>query len=154
MGKYIYQVLLTPEEDGGYSVEVPDLPGCFTYGDTYEEAALMAADAARTYVASLLKHGDEVPAPTVRDAGGQTLMVFFEAEESYIVDGETVSAAKASRMLGVSAGRVTHMLDSGILDGFRSPSRKGWHPTPAQGGPRRPSHSTQSAVFGNRWQSF
>ena len=70
MGKYIYQVLLTPEEDGGYSVEVPDLPGCFTYGDTYEEAALMAADAARTYVASLLKHGDEVPAPTVRDAGG------------------------------------------------------------------------------------
>lgn len=119
MGKYIYQVLLTPEEEGGYSVEVPDLPGCFTYGDTYEESALMAADAARTYVASLLKHGDEVPAPTVRDAGGQTLMVFFEAEESYIVDGETVSAAKASRMLGVSAGRVTHMLDSGILDGFR-----------------------------------
>lgn len=55
----------------------------------------------------------------MRDAGGQTLMVFFEAEESYIVDGETVSAAKASRMLGVSAGRVTHMLDSGILDGFR-----------------------------------
>ena len=119
MGKYIYQVLLTPEEEGGYSVEVPDLPGCFTYGDAYEEAALMAADAARTYVASLLKHGDEVPAPTVRDTDGQTLMVFFEVDESYIVDGDTVSAAEASRMLGVSAGRVTHMLDSGILDGFR-----------------------------------
>lgn len=33
--------------------------------------------------------------------------------------GKTVSAAKASRMLGVSAGRVTHMLDSGILQGYR-----------------------------------
>ena len=50
----------------------PDLPACFTYGDTHEESALMAADAARTYVASLLKHGDEVPSPTVRDADGQT----------------------------------------------------------------------------------
>ena len=68
----------------------------------------MATDAARTYVASLMEHGDPVPSPTVR-----------EVDDSYIVRGETVSAAEASRMLGVSAGRVTHMLDSGILQGYR-----------------------------------
>ena len=33
--------------------------------------------------------------------------------------GKTVSAAEALRMLGVSAGRVTLMLDSGILQGYR-----------------------------------
>ena len=34
-----YTVLLTPERDeGGYSVSVPALPGCFTQADTYEEA--------------------------------------------------------------------------------------------------------------------
>lgn len=32
---------------------------------------------------------------------------------------KTVSVAEASRVLGVSAGRVTHMLDSGILQGYR-----------------------------------
>lgn len=117
MGKYIYRVEMTPEEDGGYSVEVPDLPGCFTYGDTYEEAAFMAADAAKTYVASLLKHGDPVPPCTEPDGGA--LLVFFEVDESYIVEGEVVSAAEASRRLGVSAGRVTHMLDSGVLKGYR-----------------------------------
>ena len=34
-----------------------------------------------------------------------------------------VSAAQAARELGVSAGRVTHMLDAGILDGYRSGRR-------------------------------
>ena len=67
MEKFIYQIVLTPEDGGGYSVEVPDLPGCFTYGDTVEDAASMAADAARTYVASLMAHGEDVPAPTVRE---------------------------------------------------------------------------------------
>ncbi len=119
MEKFIYQIVLTPEEEGGYSVEVPDLPGCFTYGGTVEEAASMAADAAKTYVASLLVHGDRVPAATVRETEGISLMVFFEVDPSYIVSGETVSAAEAARMLGVSAGRVTHMLDSGILQGYR-----------------------------------
>lgn len=119
MEKFIYQIVLTPEEGGGYSVEVPDLPGCFTYGETVEDAAAMAADAAKTYVASLMEHGETVPSPTVREVEGAALMVFFEVDSSYIVSGETVSAAEASRMLGVSAGRVTHMLDSGILQGYR-----------------------------------
>lgn len=121
MGKYIYRVILTPEEDGiGYSAEVPDLPGCYTFGDTGEEAIIMAADAAKTYVASLLKHGDPVPKPTITDAA---MLVYFEVDESYVVDGEVVSAAEASRMLGVSAGRVTHMLDSGVLNGYRKGRR-------------------------------
>lgn len=119
MEKFIYQIVLTPEKEGGYSVEVPDLPGCFTYGDTVEEAAAMGADAAKTYVASLMAHGDPIPSPTVREAEGTSLMVFFEVDSSYIVRGETVSAAEAARMLGVSAGRVTHMMDAGILQGFR-----------------------------------
>ena len=51
------------------------------------------------------------------------MSVFVEADESYIVDGPVVSAAQAARELGVSAGRVTHMIDAGILDGYRSGRR-------------------------------
>ena len=31
-------VILEPEEDGGYSVHCPSLPGCVSQGDTREEA--------------------------------------------------------------------------------------------------------------------
>jgi hypothetical protein len=33
-----YAVVVEREEDGRYSVYVPDLPGCASMGDTYEEA--------------------------------------------------------------------------------------------------------------------
>lgn len=33
------------EDEGKFSVEFPDLDGCFTFGDTLEEALAMAKDA-------------------------------------------------------------------------------------------------------------
>jgi predicted RNase H-like HicB family nuclease len=38
-------VLLFDEPEGGYSVEIPELPGCFTEGDTVEEALANAREA-------------------------------------------------------------------------------------------------------------
>lgn len=117
MGKYIYRAVLAHDEDGGYDTEVPTLPGCVSYGQTYLEAISMAADAAKTYVASLLADGEAVPLETCCEGDG--VFVCFEVDESYIVHGETVSAAEAARRLGVSPSRVTRMIDAGILDGYR-----------------------------------
>ena len=37
--KYAVRIFpLKPEDGGGYGVDAPDLPGCFTDGDTPEEA--------------------------------------------------------------------------------------------------------------------
>jgi antitoxin HicB len=33
-----YKILIRPETDGTYTVIVPSLPGCLTFGDTIEEA--------------------------------------------------------------------------------------------------------------------
>ncbi|MDY6895724.1 MAG: type II toxin-antitoxin system HicB family antitoxin, partial [Thermotogota bacterium] len=33
-----YRILLKKEAEGGYTVIIPLLPGCVTYGDTIEEA--------------------------------------------------------------------------------------------------------------------
>jgi len=33
-----FAVILAEEPDGGYSVSVPSLPGCYSEGDTVEEA--------------------------------------------------------------------------------------------------------------------
>lgn len=63
-----YTVIFEPAEEGGYMVSVPALPGCITEGDTFEQAREMARDAITGYIASLEKHGEDIPvesAPTV-----------------------------------------------------------------------------------------
>jgi predicted RNase H-like HicB family nuclease len=59
--RYTYTVMLIPEPDGGYVVEVPALPGCATEGNTLTEALLMAEDAISGYLAVLMEDGDEIP---------------------------------------------------------------------------------------------
>ncbi len=56
-----YRVLLTPEAEGGFSVSVPTLPGCFTQGETVEEAMEMAKEAISLYIESLELDGEFVP---------------------------------------------------------------------------------------------
>ncbi len=56
-----YRILLRKEPEGGYTVIVPSLPGCVTYGDTIEEAIKMAKEAIELYIESLKEHGEEIP---------------------------------------------------------------------------------------------
>ena len=56
-----FRVLLTPEAEGGFSVSVPSLPGCFTQGETIEEAMTMAREAISLHVESLEADGELVP---------------------------------------------------------------------------------------------
>ena len=60
--KFIYPAVFEPEEVGGYSVSFPDLPGCFTEGDTLEDAFDMARDALGLYLAVLEDEGQTIPA--------------------------------------------------------------------------------------------
>ncbi len=43
--KLKYRILLRKEPEGGFTVIVPSLPGCITYGETIEEAINMAKEA-------------------------------------------------------------------------------------------------------------
>ena len=52
MRKLSYRILLKPEPEGGYTVLVPTLPGCITYGKTVAETQKMAKDAIRVYLKS------------------------------------------------------------------------------------------------------
>jgi len=56
-----YRILLRKEPEGGYTVIVPSLPGCVTYGGTIEEAIKMAKEAIVLYIESLKEHGEEIP---------------------------------------------------------------------------------------------
>jgi len=56
-----YRVLLRKEPEGGYTVIVPSLPGCVTYGGTIDEAISMAKDAIGLYLESLKAHRERIP---------------------------------------------------------------------------------------------
>lgn len=54
-----YSILLTAEDEGGFSVVVPELPGCFTQGENLEEVIEMAKEAISVYIESLEDAKDE-----------------------------------------------------------------------------------------------
>lgn len=55
-----YRILLRQEPEGGYTVIVPSLPGCITYGADIDEAIAMAREAIELYLESLVAHGEEI----------------------------------------------------------------------------------------------
>ena len=56
-----FNVVLRPEPEGGFTVLVPALPGCVTYGRNLEEAKELAKDAIVAYIESLRKHNEPIP---------------------------------------------------------------------------------------------
>jgi len=51
------KVVLEPQEEGGYTVYVPSLPGCISEGDTYEEALRNIKEALELYLEPDIEKG-------------------------------------------------------------------------------------------------
>ena len=56
-----YPVVVHKDEDSCYGVTVPDLPGCFSAGDTLEEALEMTQEAILCHVEGLLMDAQPIP---------------------------------------------------------------------------------------------
>lgn len=56
-----YPVVIHKDEGSGYGVTVPDLPGCFSAGDTLEEAIVSAHEAIACHLEGLLMDGEPIP---------------------------------------------------------------------------------------------
>ena len=61
MQRKIFRTLLRKEPEGGYTVIVPLLPGCVTYGATMEEAVAMSKEAIELYVEGLIARNEPIP---------------------------------------------------------------------------------------------
>lgn len=73
------------EKKGGYTVEVPDLPGCVSEGDTLADAIIMATDAASGWVLDELEDGKPAPKASslesiVPDEGGFVNMLVLDMD--------------------------------------------------------------------------
>lgn len=62
---HTYKILLQKEPEGGFTVTVPALPGCITYGENIDEALVMAKEAIELYVEELTESDETIPSMNV-----------------------------------------------------------------------------------------
>ena len=58
-----YPIVIDRDPDSNYGVTVPDLPGCFTVGDTIADVLKQAVEAIECHLESMLLDGDPIPEP-------------------------------------------------------------------------------------------
>ncbi len=63
-----YVVIIEATEDGSYSAYVPDLPVCFTIGDTLDEVKVNIREAIELYLDEARETGMVLPMPKTMSA--------------------------------------------------------------------------------------
>ncbi|POY35577.1 antitoxin HicB [Solitalea longa] len=61
MKSLTYRILLNKEQEGGYTVTAPTLPGCISYGETIDEAIENVKEAIELYIEALKESGETIP---------------------------------------------------------------------------------------------
>ena len=72
---YRYNIYFSEEPEGGFTVEVPALPGCITYGENTEKAIDMAKEAVALCVEDLIERGAPIPEDSYSSADNHNLAV-------------------------------------------------------------------------------
>lgn len=89
-------IALVHKDDGtSYGVSFPDVPGCISAGDTFEEAVANAGEALAGHFAAMRADGDAIPAPRNYDELKRDLE-FVEDGVDAIVTMVTLSGAMAA----------------------------------------------------------
>lgn len=96
MAKYVYPAVFTPEKEGGYSINFPDLPGCYTCGDDLYDGLYMANDVLSLVLMDMEEDKSDIPAPSnIKDVtvtGGEFVT---------IIPCDTVAYRKLLKELGI-----------------------------------------------------
>lgn len=84
MRKVTYLAVFEPAGDGSYAVSFPDLPGCISWGKTFEDAQREAIDALGLHVYGMEQDNESLPIPSV------TPEIDSDIAPGYIVSPVTV----------------------------------------------------------------
>ena len=58
-----YPVVIHKDQDSDYGVTVPDLPGCFSAGDTMDDALIQAVEGIECHLEGILADNEPIPVP-------------------------------------------------------------------------------------------
>ena len=67
--KYPMLIIEDPVE-GGYTVSIPDLPGCITCCQRWEDIPAMIEDARLAWITAAIEAGIRIPEPAIITRGG------------------------------------------------------------------------------------
>ncbi len=115
--KYLYETILTPNEQGGYDVFIPDFD-VVTQGEDIKDAVDSAADLLYTLIPALLSEGDTLPDASFEheiEDGSMAMGVMVVCDEN-TPEEEYMSVQNAADIIGVSKPRVYAMVRDGVLD--------------------------------------
>lgn len=103
-----YALIHAPEEESAWGVTFPDLPGCTSAGDTFENALQQAEDALSGHIAAMAVDGEIIPQPRT----------FADISTDKVVQQDIAEGAVLQnvpyRQVAVRT-RVNIMIDSGLL---------------------------------------
>lgn len=68
MTRYSYPAIFTPEKNGAYSINFPDLESCYTCGDNLTDALMMGEDVLAFTLYDYEKENREIPCPSSPDS--------------------------------------------------------------------------------------
>ncbi len=114
-----YPVQLVEQEQGGYFVFIPDLPGCMSQGETTEEALGAIEEARQLWLEEACASGLDVPEPSEqREFSGRFVVRMPGTLHRRL--------ARAAKQEGVSLNQyVVSMLSAGyVLDAAAAPGRQ------------------------------
>lgn len=132
MEKIIYPAIFHKDEDHGYWVEFPDLPGCVTEGKTIEEAFLMAGDVLDCWFEdSMQARPKPTPITEIKAEVGAVVQMIqpapYQSEDAkqYVIEEaiekgleeRKLSRNQAATILAVDRSYITH-----IVNGKKTPS--------------------------------
>ncbi|WP_165071018.1 type II toxin-antitoxin system HicB family antitoxin [Desulfovibrio sp. ZJ200] len=103
---YFAQFLPAKDRPGAYCVDFPDLPGCFTDGDSLSQALSNARECLTGYLKACGKEGEDIPAPSSAaevqrkaEAGCRELEIdipegtFYQAVEAGALDEKPIQVS-------------------------------------------------------------
>ncbi|MBG9692584.1 pilus assembly protein HicB [Lysinibacillus sphaericus] len=66
MGKYYFPAIFDPgtNDEQGFTITFPDLPGCITEGSDMDEAVYMAKDVLAGFLYGMEEDGETIPTPS------------------------------------------------------------------------------------------
>lgn len=111
-----YIAFIHKDPDSAYGVSFPDVPGCFSAGDTIDEAVRNAVDALSGHVRLLEADGDPVPSPRDFDA------IIADPDLAEDRESAMTTVVPLVRDRG-SSTRINVSLDLGLLEAIDAAAR-------------------------------
>lgn len=113
------------DETHAFCVTVPDIAGCFSAGDTLDEAMLNVREAIEGHLSVLADDGDDIPVASSLEAHRQN--PDFEGYVWAIVDVDISRfMGKAEKINVTLPSRLIHLIDNKVTNDSRYKSRSGF----------------------------